>query len=185
MPSKTTVKVCFVISMTITLSTAMTNANASIKQWPLHSKGEIRYLKIFKVYDIGLYTPNKVTATNILNTNISKCLKLDYAVDLTEDKFRLATSTILQRQHSSEYLEKISGPLEQLQQAYKAVNKGDVYILCYNGKNKIISLELNTKKLIEIQSAELAKAYMGIWLSDNQPISMHLYQTFFSKKIQN
>ena len=168
--------------MVMTLGSISTIANASTKQWPLQSKGEVRYLSIFKVYDIGLYSPGKVTSKNILNKNISKCLKLDYVVNLTEDKFRLATFEILQRQHSAEYLQKIKVPLEQLQSAYKPVKKGDTYTLCYNGKNKIISLVLNDKKLTEIKSAELAKAYMGIWLSDNQPISMPLYRTFFSNR---
>jgi len=42
-------------------------------------------------------------------------------------------------------------------------------------------LELNDKKLVEIQSAELAKAYLGIWLSKNKPISGPLYNSFFAK----
>ena len=163
--------------MSISLTT-----DASTKQWPLQSKGEVRYLSMFKVYDIGLYSPGKVTPGNILNPKISKCLELKYAVNLTEDKFRLATSEILQRQHSAQYLEKIKIPLEQLQSAYKPVKKGDIYTLCYNGKSEFISLKLNDRKLTEIKSAELAKAYMGIWLSGNKPISMPLYRTFFSIK---
>jgi len=169
------------VAISIVFSTLVSSANASTKQWPLISKGEVRYLKMIKVYDISLYSPSNITANNVLNTNISKCLKLDYKVELTQDKFRLATSKILKRQHTAAQLEKIKTPLEKLQQAYKPVKKGDSYSLCYNGKNQIMQLALNDKKLVDIKSAELAKVYLGIWLSKNKPISQSLYRTFFPK----
>ncbi|KAG1652877.1 hypothetical protein GQR58_026025 [Nymphon striatum] len=78
------------------------------------------------------------------------------------DKFKLATSKILSRQHNAEYLEKIKAPLETLQQAYRPVKKGDSYSLCYNARNQLMRLDLNDTKLVEIKSAELAKAYLGI-----------------------
>jgi len=167
------------VTLIIILSTFFSVVNASTKQWPLRNKGEVRYLKMIKVYDISLYSPSKLTANNVLNNNISKCLKLDYKVALTQDKFRLATSKILQRQHTKAQLNKIKVPLETLQQAYKPVKKGDSYSLCYNGKNQIMRLALNNKKLVDIKSAELAKVYLGIWLSKNKPISQPLYRSFF------
>ena len=136
---------------------------------------------MIKVYDIGLYSPTSLNAKNVLNTNISKCLKIDYAIDLSVDKFRLATKKVLNRQHTPEYLQSIQQPLDALQSAYKPVKKGDTYHLCYNGKNKNIRLELNDTKLIEIQSSELAKAYLGIWLSKHKPISKPLYKTLFAR----
>lgn len=165
------------LSANVIISTAL----ASVKQWPLLHKGEVRYLKMIKVYDISLYSPSAINADNILDENISKCLKLDYDVTLTVDKFKLATTKILKQQHSAEYLKTIQTPLDSLQNAYKAVKKGDSYTLCYNGKNKIMSLDYNEQKLVDIQSAELAKAYLGIWLSKNKPISIPLYNSFFPK----
>lgn len=179
---KTPLNPYFIITTLLTFSLLMSTANASTEQWPLRSKGQVRYLKMIKVYDISLYSPNKVTADNILSENISKCLKLDYRVGLTVDKFRLATSKILKRQHSPEFLAKIKKPLDQLQMAYRPVKKGDSYTLCYNGKSQVIQLDINDKKLVEIKSAELAKAYLGIWLSKNKPISGPLYRTFFPNK---
>jgi len=164
------------------LFTLSTTAVASYKQWPLRNKGQVNYMKFIKVYDVSLYSPSNINAKNILNANISKCLKLDYAVNLSVDKFRLATQKILQRQHNQKYLKSIAKPLEALQQAYKPVKKGDSYNLCYNGKNQRIRLDLNDNQLVEIQSAELAKAYLGIWLSKNQPISGPLYNSFFIQK---
>lgn len=155
------------------------SAYAYTKQWPLQSKGEVRYLKMIKVYDISLYSPTTVNAKTILNANVSKCLKLDYAISLSVDKFNLATAKILNRQHNAEYLEKIKEPLAILQQAYRPVKKGDSYSLCYNARNQQMRLDLNDINLIEIKSAELAKAYLGIWLSSNKPISEPLYHAFF------
>ena len=168
-----------VMVIVIVASTILSSAFAYTKQWPLRSKGEVRYLKMIKVYDISLYSPGEIKAETILNPNVSKCLKLDYAINLSVDKFRLATTKVLKRQHNSEYLEKIKAPLEAFQRAYKPVKKGDSYSLCYNGKNQLMRLDLNDKNLIEIKSAELAKAYLGIWLSKNRPISGPLYRSFF------
>jgi len=170
-----------IITLMLLLSVSST-AIASYKQWPLRNKGVVKYMRMIKVYDISLYSPSLITANNVLNPNVSKCLKLDYAVNLTVDKFRLATDKVLKRQHDQAYLNSIKEPLASLQNAYKPVKKGDSYHLCYNGKNKVMRLDLNDKTLIEIKSIELAKAYLGIWLSDNKPISMPLYNDFFANK---
>lgn len=171
----------FVLAAIAIDSFFFSSAYAYSNDWPLRGKGEVRYLKMIKVYDASLYSPKLVTAQNILKPNVSKCLKLDYAVDLSVDKFRLATSKILKRQHDAEFLRKINTPLETLQGAYKAVRKGDYYRLCYDGKTQKMRLDLNQKKLVEIRSAELARAYLGIWLSANKPISSPLYRRFFQQ----
>lgn len=179
-------RIFLLLTVTVTvvgslLFSSQTSANTSFAEWPLRAKGEVRYLKMIKVYDASLFSPQAVSANNILNPTVSKCLQLDYAVSLSVDKFRLATDKILQRQHSVAFLEKIKAPLSALQASYKAVDAGDYYRLCYNGKTQKIRLDLNQIKLIEIRSADLAKAYMGIWLSSNQPISWPLYLRFFPK----
>lgn len=174
--------IVFLLTNIVFFSILSSTAIASYKKWPLVHKGEVRYLKMIKVYDISLFSPSKVNADNILDPNVSKCLKLDYAVSLSVDKFRLATNKVLNRQHNPDYLKSIKVPLETLQSSYKPVKKGDTYNLCYNGSNKFIRLELNDQKLVEIQSAELAKAYLGIWLSKNKPISSPLYDSFFVQK---
>lgn len=157
-------------------------ASAYSSQWPLRAKGEVRYLRMIKVYDVALYSPQTISADTILDPNVSKCLKLNYAVGLSVDKFRLATDKILQRQHPAAYLNKIKDPLETLQKAYRPVKKGDFYRLCYHSKTQKMRLEHNNKQLVEIKSAELATAYLGIWLSRNKPISGPLYRRFFPQK---
>ncbi len=161
----------------------LSSANAFSSSWPLRAEGQVRYLKFIKVYDVKLYSPVALSPKTILKPDVSKCLKLDYAVDLDVTKLRLATEKILRRQHPATYLNKIRQPLEQLQGAYKNVKKGDSYQLCYDGQSRKMRLELNNNRLVEIQSADLAKAYLGIWLSGNKPISGPLYNRLFSQKI--
>ncbi len=172
-------KVIFVLMALISTSNVLSDPN----KWPLQAKGEVRYMKFIKVYDASLFSPSKVNANNVLNADVSKCLKLDYAVDLTVDKFRLVTDKILKQQHNPAYLSKIKQPLERLQKSYKPVKKGDYYRLCYNGKSKKLSMALNKQQLVEIQSEELAKAYLGIWLSKNKPISYPLFNQFFNPRL--
>ena len=166
---------------TITLLSFSLSALAYSDKWPLRASGEVRYLKFIKVYDISLFSPRELSAETILRADVSKCLQLNYTVDLSVDKFRLATQKILKQQHNDVYLASIKGPLEALQSAYKPVKKGDIYRLCYHSATRKLQLELNNKQLVEIQSAELAKAYIGIWLSANKPISRPLYQQLFKK----
>jgi hypothetical protein len=158
------------------------NASAFSNSWPLRATGEVHYLKFIKVYDVSLYSPETLSAETILQAHISKCLKLDYAIDLSLDKFRLVTDKILKRQQSSSHLESIKKPLEQLQNAYKPVKKGDFYRLCYEAKTQMLRLEHNDSKLVEIRSEQLASTYLGIWLSNNKPISRPLYNRFFHAK---
>ena len=179
MISKNTILAMFFLLIS---SSYFSSASAYSSQWPLRAKGEVRYMKFIKVYDISLHSPTEVSAKTILEPNVSKCLKLNYAVNLSADKLRLATEKILQRQHPSNYLNKIKQPLEQLQQAYRPIKKGDEYQLCYNGRTQMLRLDLNKKLLIEMRSVELAKAYMSIWLSHNKPISGPLYRQFFPQK---
>ena len=59
-----------VMIMVIVTSTILSSAFAYTKQWPLRSKGEVRYLKMIKVYDISLYSPGEIKAETILNPNV-------------------------------------------------------------------------------------------------------------------
>lgn len=179
--SKRTLTNTVFIGVAYTLLANINIAHASVAQWPLIASGEVRYLKVIKVYQASLYSPHPIDSNTILNSNISKCLKLDYKVDLTTDKFRLATQKILERQYKPEYLKSIQTPLEQLQQSYKPVKKGDSYTLCYNAKTKKLSLDFNETQVANIQSETLAKAYLGIWLSNNKPISRPLYNRLLKK----
>ncbi len=136
--------------------------------------GEAYYLKVIKVYDASLSVSNNASRDTVLDATVSRCLKLDYAVDLTADKFALAADTILKRQQDAATLQQLKPQLEQLHGAYQDVKAGDVYQMCYDAKQQATTLVLNGKALTTVKSAAFAEVYFGIWLGEKQPIAQAL-----------
>lgn len=136
--------------------------------------GEARYLGVIKVYDAELAISPAASRATVLDADVSRCLKLDYTVDLTTDKFILAAETVLQRQHTAAILTQVQPQIEQLHQAYQDVKTGDVYQMCYDAKAQTTSLLLNGKAVTRVPSAAFAQVYFGIWLGEKQPIAQEL-----------
>lgn len=155
------------------LTPGMGSANVPVGLKPV-GQGEAFYLKVIKVYDAQLSVSSNASRDTVLDANVSRCLKLDYAVDLTADKFALAADTILKRQHDAATLQQLKPQLEQLHRAYQDVKPGDVYQMCYDAKQQTTTLLLNGKTLTKVKSAEFASAYFGIWLAEKQPIAQRL-----------
>ncbi|UOG90887.1 MAG: chalcone isomerase family protein [Candidatus Thiothrix sulfatifontis] len=137
-------------------------------------KGEALYMGVIKVYDAELSVSPGATRANVLDASVSRCLKLDYAVELTADKFTLAAETVLKRQHDAATLAKIQPQLDQLHAAYVDVKPGDIYQMCYDTKTQATSLLLNGKAVTQVKSAAFAQVYFGIWLGEKQPIAQEL-----------
>lgn len=133
--------------------------------------GEARYLGFIKVYDAELYADSQEDRADILSPEISKCLKLTYDVSLKSKDFVKGASMVLERQMPAEQLEMIKAQVDMLHSSYVAVEPEDYYQLCYNAETAMTSLSLNKRELVAIKSKEFSKAYFGIWLSDNQPLS--------------
>lgn len=137
-------------------------------------QGEVHYMGVIKVYDAKLSVSNNATAANILAANVSRCLQLDYAVDLTADKFVLAANTILERQHDTAPLQRLKPQIDQLHNSYQPVKKGEQYQMCYDARTQTTSLQLNGQSLVSIKSPEFAELYFGIWLGETKPVSSTL-----------
>ncbi|WMP17582.1 chalcone isomerase family protein [Thiothrix lacustris] len=140
-------------------------------------QGDAFYLSVIKVYNASLAVGNNATRTNVLEADVSRCLTLDYAVDLSADKFALAADTILKRQHDTATLQSINPQLAQLHNAYQDVKVGDIYQMCYDAKQQTTRLLLNDKPLTSVKSAEFANVYFGIWLGEKQPITQALRES--------
>jgi hypothetical protein len=154
---------------------SFTHAVAAIPQeLSLSGSGEIRYLGFIKVYDATLFAPPQTTKNDILADDCSRCLKLDYAVDLSVDNFIEAGETVLKKQHSETILTSIKPQLDLLHQNYRDVKKNDSYVLCYNAAEQQTSLSLNGNTLVTIPSTQFAAVYFGIWLGENNPIDQDL-----------
>ncbi|WGZ92509.1 MAG: chalcone isomerase family protein [Candidatus Thiothrix putei] len=137
-------------------------------------KGEALYLGMIKVYDAELSVSPDASRATVLDAGVSRCLKLDYAVELTADKFTLAAETVLKRQHDAATLAQVQAQLDQLHAAYADVKVGDIYQMCYDAKAQTTSLLLNGKVMTRVKSAEFAEVYFGIWLAEKQPIAQKL-----------
>ena len=151
------------------------SAAANIPQeLSLSGTGEIRYLGFIKVYEATLFAPPDAMKNDILADDCSRCLKLDYAVDLSVDNFIEAGETVLKKQQSETILAIIKPQLDLLHQNYRDVKKNDSYILCYDAVEQQTSLNLNGNTLVTIPSSQFAAVYFGIWLGEENPIDQGL-----------
>ena len=161
----------YVFSALLFLALIPSAAAGSVDSMTLLAKGDARYMGFIKVYDAHLYAFEKQDQLRILSPEVSKCLKLNYDVGLKPKDFIAGASTVLTRQHSAEHLELIKPHVDALHSAYRAVDKGDTYLLCYDADSGLTTLSLNAEKLVAINSGEFSSAYFGIWLSPNNPLS--------------
>lgn len=153
---------------------------AGLNGLQLRSSADIRYLGIFKVYTAYLYTAPSLASDLLLDSSSSRCLKLDYSVDLTVDNFIEAADTILQRQHEPGTLAAVQPEISSLHANYQNVREGDSYLLCYDSARTTTSLFLNDNLLVEIDSPEFAKIYFGIWLDKEDGIATELLRKLSS-----
>lgn len=136
-------------------------------------QGTARYL-FMDIYDAQLLAPETADAESILEQRSPFCLRLTYDVDMKRQYFITAAKKILDRQWGENYVQQTLAPeLQQFHAAYRDVKGGDVYEMCYATDGQV-SLSLNGKDLVNLNSPAFAQAYFGIWLSKNKPISEKL-----------
>jgi len=82
-------------------------------------QGEVFYLRFIKVYDASLYSSDLAEAKDILSGDVSKCLHLEYAVDIGREDFVKAANAVLTRQFSEEQLARVDSDIETLHQGYR------------------------------------------------------------------
>ncbi len=148
----------------------MPSAGHSENDLNLVGEGDVRYLGFIKVYKAQLYANTSSIEPDILNPSVSKCLNLTYSVSLVPENFIEGAETILQRQHSPALIHEYKDQLERLHAAYKPVDEGDQYRLCYDSIQKTTRLLLNGEELAAITSADFSSLYFGIWLGKKAPI---------------
>lgn len=158
---------------------------AIISEMHLLGKGEVYYLGFIKVYDAALYASSKNAGKRVMDAEISRCLKLTYDVSLTVKDFVLGAETILARQHSQDAIARLRTNIDMLHAAYRDVQKGDSYYLCYDAPQSMTTLTLNDTRLVAVPSKEFAEAYFGIWLGDVQPIDEKLRDRLLSGSGKN
>ena len=151
----------------------------------LLGKGEVYYLGFIKVYDAALYANTKDGGQVVMDSETSRCLKLTYDVSLAVKDFVFGAETILARQHSPEEISKLRKEIDMLHAAYRGVQKGDSYYLCYDAPQRLTTLTLNDTELVAVPSKEFAEAYFGIWLGAVQPIDEKLRDLLLKGSVEN
>ncbi len=160
------------ITLAILVMVIPVNAGAIVPTaYKLSGSGEIRYLGFIKVYDATLFTPESVSQQKLLDADSSRCLQLQYDVNLKAEDFVEAATIVLSEQHDEQTLASVQPEIELLHRNYRAVKEGDSYTLCYDAATQQTRLALNNDVLITIQSAEFADIYFGIWLGEKNPLS--------------
>ena len=164
--------VIFLIKMLLFVpSAAPANIPSELK---FAGSGNVFYKGIIKVYEAELFISDNAVSTNVLDSDVSRCLKLEYTVDLVAEKFVFAAEKILKRQHDGVTLTSIEQYLTQFHSAYQNVAAGDIYRMCFDAATQTMSLQLNGAPLIKVQSGAFARIYFGIWLGEKTPISNRL-----------
>lgn len=158
------------------------SAKANIGNMELRGKGDVNYLGFIKVYDAFLYTYQPNDIEDILSTDTSKCLKLEYSVSLKAKDFITSADQILNRQHPPETLQKVKNEITDLNEAYRPIKAGDNYLLCYDAPSKTTQLHLNSQPVLEIVSAPFSEIYFGIWLGSKEPIDADLRKSLLGKR---
>jgi hypothetical protein len=151
----------------------------------LLGKGEVYYLGFIKVYDAALYADTESDSQEIMGPEISRCLKLTYDVSLSVKDFVLGAETILARQHTPEKIAELRKGIDMLHDAYRDVQKGDSYYLCYDAPGQLTTLTLNDSQLVAVPSKEFAEAYFGIWLGAVEPIDDKLRDRLMRRSGKN
>ena len=137
---------------------------------PLRGGGLFRYAVVFRVYAGALYAPPGIAGEDILSADVPKRLELHYLLDISADDFRKSGLAFLEKQQRPEELAALADRLEAFNAAYRDVGEGDRYALEYDPETGTRLLK-NGEELVRVPGLDFARAYFGIWLDPQQPLS--------------
>lgn len=155
----------------------------NIENMHLLGQGKAYYLSFIKVYDAYFYSEEILPKDDILNSDVSKCLRLEYAVDVSRKDFITAANKVLSRQFTPERLMTVENELNTLHEGYRDVKDGDSYSLCYREADKTTTLSLNGGDIVSIASADFAEIYFSIWLGSSNPLDKTLRDNLLASAI--
>lgn len=146
------------------------NVTVGEAQIPLRGGGLFRYAVIFRVYAGALYAPSQIAGEDILGADVPKRLELHYLLDISAEDFRKSALAFLEKQQSPADLIALADRLETFNAAYQNVQEGDRYALEYHPETGTRLLK-NDEELVRVPGLDFARAYFGIWLDPQQPLS--------------
>lgn len=137
---------------------------------PLRGGGLFRYAAVFRVYTGVLYAPRELAGAQILEADVPKRLELHYLMDIAGNDFRRSGNALLEKQQSAEVLAALADRLTTFNAAYRDVKAGDRYALEYHPAIGTRLLK-NGEELVRVPGHDFARAYFGIWLDPQEPLS--------------
>jgi hypothetical protein len=137
-----------------------TAANTSLQ---LQNQAVLNYLWI-DVYAAALYTEPGTPPRQVVGRDYRQRLELYYFHPIDRDDVIKAAWATLERQLSAAKLARLRPELEVLHAAFADIQPGDRYALDYS-RAAGLSLERNGQRVFNSPNAELAHAYLGIWLA--------------------
>lgn len=131
-------------------------------QLPLRGAGSYQYL-LWKLYDAALYLPHNTSATEVLDPQTPRALKIIYEREISAQQFIKSSVKILGKNYTSQQLEAIQAKLNLINSWYEDVKAGDSYDLVYQ-PDKGTSLIRDGNILGTIPGGQFASIYFSIWL---------------------
>lgn len=116
------------------------------------------------VYAAAFYAAPRINPDQAFNDKLSQRLELYYFRNIKREDVIKAAWVTLERQHDSQTLERLRPQIDALHQRFADIRSGDRYALNYQPDSGL-TLERNGQVLFHSDDAQLAKAYLGIWLA--------------------
>ena len=133
---------------------------AQSQQLTLKNQAVLTYLWA-DVYAAALYTPSDVSAKQAWAQQKALRLTLYYFRDIDRNDVIKAATVTLERQQANAGL---NPEIAKLHARFRDIRSGDRYALDFR-PGRGLNLEINGQVVFSSPDAELAKAYLGIWLA--------------------
>lgn len=130
-----------------------------------NAESQVSLLWAFKLFEAALYLENGF-ASNDYPGEFSYALALRYHKSISRESLINNADDILRDLYPREKLANIQSELEQINQVYKEVNKGDEYTLIYS-PDQGTTLLFNGEPQITLKGRDFAEIYFSIWLGDH------------------
>lgn len=118
------------------------------------------------VYAAAFYAPAQASANQALAKPLTQRLELYYFRNIDRQDVIKAAWVTLERQHKAATLERLRPHIDALHATFRDIRPGDRYALNFNA-GRGLTLEVNGQAVFSSPDQELARAYLGIWLSPN------------------
>lgn len=116
------------------------------------------------VYSAAFYAEASINPSQAASQPAAQRLELYYYRDIAKEDVLKAAWVTLERQHSAAQLEKLKPEVDALHATFRDIRPGDRYALNYSTQQGL-TLERNGSEVFRSSNAELARAYLGIWLA--------------------